>query len=92
MINLQSSIGRYERHQLLDDKEQKQGKPENIIDNTNIWQNKNKPSYVEIPLSSEEPHVHLHLSIKMTHSLSLLLLFLTAVLLHLPDRVQEEQD
>ena len=52
----------------------------------------NLPSNVEVPLSSEEPHVHLHLSIEMTHSLSLLLLLLAAVLLHLADGVQEEQD
>ena len=50
------------------------------------------PSNVEVPLSSKESHVHLHLGIKMTHASGLLLLLLAAVLLHLPDGVQEEQD
>ena len=50
------------------------------------------PSNVEVPLSSKESHVHLHLGIKMTHTSGLLLLLLAAVLLHLPDGVQEEQD
>ena len=38
------------------------------------------------------PPYHLHLGVEMAHPLLLLQLLLAAVLLHLPDGVQEEQD
>ena len=50
------------------------------------------PGNVEVPLGSEQPHVHLHLSVEVAHAPGLLLLeLLGGVLLHLADRVQEEQ-
>ena len=50
------------------------------------------PGNVEVPLGSEQPHVHLHLGVEVAHAPGLLLLeLLGGVLLHLADRVQEEQ-
>ena len=51
-----------------------------------------EPGNEEVSLSSEQPHLHLHLCVKMTQANPPGDLLLAAVLLHLPDGVQEEQN
>ena len=50
------------------------------------------PGNIIVPLGPEEPHLHLHLSVQVADADLPVEKLLAAVLLHLPDGVQEEED
>jgi hypothetical protein len=64
--NLKSSIGRDERHQLLDHQEEEESKPEQL-EHYSLHDDLALPCYIEVPLGPEEPHVHLHLCVQVSH-------------------------
>ena len=50
------------------------------------------PGDIIVPLGPEEPHLHLHLSVQVAEANLPVEKLLVAVLLHLPDGVEEEKD